>query len=305
MPASVRRRDFILPPLVLTTEIDDDDTTIEANALADWPEVIDGEAEIGVTADRDRIIGEPEGMVVTAHASSATTATVRREVYGAARTHPVGTVVRGSVQPSEDIQRPWDAEMLRATAQAFVDFHDSLGVPSALTPFGSGLTFVQRGMVYGGTGVAGYYLPFGGSDVVRVKLGAALTFPGFNQGIGIVLGDDDDNWALFGLYAEDDGAGTKRGAYLVVVFEDDGATFVAAPFADRDHLTFPALCELRIYPSALNEVYFSVSPDGNAETGLASWATVDLSSYLSGLTRVGVGVSSLVVAADFHYLLVE
>lgn len=75
----------------LTVEISDVDTTITSPALAYLPEVVGPDVAL-ITLDPFGQRGRPEVVKVTAHAASATTATVTRAQEGtAARTHVVGT----------------------------------------------------------------------------------------------------------------------------------------------------------------------------------------------------------------------
>jgi microcystin-dependent protein len=76
----------------LTVEITDVDTTITSPALAYLPEVVAPDVAL-VTLDPFGQRGRPEIVKVTAHAASATTATVVRAQEGtAARAHVVGTL---------------------------------------------------------------------------------------------------------------------------------------------------------------------------------------------------------------------
>jgi len=107
MANEIRIRYPLLPVLTLDAEYDPStDTTISAPGLANYP-VVDSSHHLPVWVDRDRATGEPYLLYITAHSTTATTATVTKDHEGTtATTVPSGTLVHHG-ETIRDRPAPW------------------------------------------------------------------------------------------------------------------------------------------------------------------------------------------------------
>jgi hypothetical protein len=162
-----------------------------------------------VTLDPLRQYGNPEIVVITAHTSSATVATITRGAYGTtARTHPSGTVwihapinedaisiLTSSTRPAD----PYRGEMIFETdSNAFTAF-DQTGAWRTVMPLGTWASWtptVTQGVSVAATINYARYVQMGHTAIITCR----LTITGTGTGASfIVIGGSPVNSAATGV----------------------------------------------------------------------------------------------------------
>lgn len=174
--------------------------TITSSNLASLP-VVASPDTMWVVLDPDATNGAPEVVLVTAHTSSSTTATVTRAQQSTtARAHPVGTVWRAAATASDMDELPFR----KLTTTGDILYGSAANTATRLAIGSSGLPLVSSGTApqWSQVNTAGIAdgavttVKIGAAQVTAAKLAADTAGNGLSQAVGGALDVSVDNSTL-------------------------------------------------------------------------------------------------------------